>query len=177
MKYELLELRPQMIDENTGVYELLQELPAVDEFNQHNEYNGLTKAEVKLLINKKMQYAYGIGNDEDHPRCENYILFTNGLPVVIGGLMLEMTDFWRKHRGHLWHKTRPSERRKGFCTKFLELVIKRAKELGFKELLAQCNINNLGSNKALQNNKFAICKNPLCPDWDDTNFYKKSLVE
>lgn len=175
MKYEIRELRSQMIDENLGVYELLQELPAVDEFDQHNEYNGLSKDEVKKLINKKTQYAYGIGCDEDNPKCEHFVLFVDGKPCVLGCLMLEMTDFWKKHRGHIWFKTRPSERGKGFATKFLELAIERAKILGLKELLTQCNIHNICSNKVMQNNGFTKYTNPLCPDRKDTNFYKKQL--
>ena len=176
MKYKLLELRSYMIDdEEMGVYEMLQELPAVDEFDQHNEYAGLSKEECKNLINKMMQYAYGFNNSEDYPRCENYIMFADDKPVVLGGLMLEMTDSWRKYRGHIWYKTRPSERKKGYCTKFTEFVVERAKELGYTKLISQCDVNNYGSNKVLQNNGFTTYINPLCPDWDDTNFYEKDL--
>ena len=105
----------------------------------------------------------------------NFILFADNKPVVIGGLMLEMTDFWKKHRGHFWYKTRPTARKKGHCTKFLELIVKRAKELGYKELFSQRDINNYGSNKVMINNGFTTYINPLCPDWDDTNFYRKDL--
>ena len=64
MKIEFLELRDYMITENLGVYEMLQELPKLDEFEQHNEYHGLTKKEVIQKINLKMQFAYGLENDE-----------------------------------------------------------------------------------------------------------------
>ena len=175
MEYKLLELRSYMIDNNSGVYEMLQEMPKVDEFEQTNAYHGLSKEETKKLINKMMQHAYGFNNSEDYPKCENFILFADNKPVVIGGLMLEMTDFWRKHRGHFWYKTRPSERKKGHGTKFLELLVNRAKELGYKELFSQCDINNYGSNKVMLNNGFKTYTNPLCPDWDDTNFYRKDL--
>ena len=70
MKYELLELRSYMIDNDTGVYEMLQEMPAVDEFDQHNEYYGLSKEDTKNLINKMMRHAYGFDNSEDYPKCE-----------------------------------------------------------------------------------------------------------
>lgn len=175
MKYKLLELRPYMIDENDDVYNMLQEIPLVDEFDQHNEYKGLTKKEIKEKINKMMQYAYGFNNTQDFPKCENFILYADNKPVCVGGLMLEMTDFWRKYRGHIWYKTRPSERKKGHCTQFVKLLIERATDLGIQELLSQCNINNYGSNKVLINNGFSTYINPLCPDWDDTNFYKKIL--
>lgn len=175
MKYKLLELRSYMIDDNDSVYQMLQELPAVDEFEQHNPFNGLSKHEVKDLINKMMKHAYGFDNSEDFPKCERFILFVDDKPVVLGGLMLEMTDYWRKHRGHIWYKTVPSERRKGYGSIFVKLLCERAKQMGYKELIAQCDINNYGSNKVLQNNGFKTYINPLCPDWDDTNFYKKEL--
>ena len=89
MKYQLRELRTWMIDEDCGVYEMLQEIPAVDEFEQHNEYNGLSKEQVKEKIAEKMRFAYGFNNNEDNPKCENFILFVDGIPVVMGGLMLE----------------------------------------------------------------------------------------
>lgn len=173
--YKLLELRPWMIDENSGVYEMLQEIPAIDEFEQHNQYNGMTKKEVKETIVKMMCHAYGFNNNENYPKCENYILFVNDIPVCIGGLMLEMTDFWRKHRGHIWYKTRPTAQKQGYCTKFTELLCLRAKEFNLEEITAQCDINNYGSNKVLLNNKFETYINPLCPNWNDTKFYRKKL--
>ncbi len=36
--YRLLELRPWMIEEDTGVYEMLQECPKEDVFEQTNEF-------------------------------------------------------------------------------------------------------------------------------------------
>lgn len=175
MNFKLLELRSYMIDEDTGVYEMLQEIPAVDEFDQHNEYYGLSKDETKKLINKMMSHAYGLNNSRDFPKCDHYILFVEGKPVSMGCLMFEMTDYWRRHRGHFWYKTRPSERRKGYGTKLLELIVQRAKELGLTHLISQCDINNYGSNKVMINNGFTTYINPLCPDWDDTNFYKKDI--
>lgn len=175
MIFKLRELRTWMIDEDCGVYEMLQEIPAVDEFDQHNEYNSLSKQEVKDKIAAMMQYAYGFNNSEDYPKCENFILFANNKPVVIGGLMLEMTDFWRKHRGHIWYKTRPSERKKGYCSQFVKMLCERAKEFGMQEIISQCAVSNIGSNKVLLNNGFNKYINPLCPSWSDTNFYKKTL--
>ena len=175
MKYKILELRSYMIDENLGVYEMLQELPPVDEFNQHNEYYGLNKEETKNLINKMMSYAYGFNNTQDYPKCEHFILFANEKPVAIGCLMNEMTDFWAKYRGHIWFKTRPTERKKGYGTKILQLIVNRAKELGYSYLIAQCNKNNYGSNKVFTNNGFITYVNPLCPDRIETNFYKMNL--
>lgn len=176
MIFKLRELRTWMIDEDCGVYEMLQEIPAIDEFGQHNEYNGMSKQEVKEKIVEMMRYAYGFDNSEDFPRCENFILFANDKPVVIGGLMLEMTEFWSKHRGHIWYKTRPTERKKGYCSHFTKMLCERAKEFGMKEIISQCDVSNIGSNKVLLNNGFKTYKHPLCLDWNEINFYKKSLT-
>lgn len=175
MKYKILELRPYMIDENDELYQMLQEIPAVDEFDQHNEYHGMNKEQVKARIAKMMQHAYNLNVNQDYPQCENFVFYVNNKPVCIGGLMIQMDDFWRRHRGHIWYKTRPSERKKGYCTMFVKLLCERAKDLGFKEITSQCDINNYGSNKVLLNNGFTTYTNPLCPDWDDTNFYRKEL--
>ena len=82
---------------------------------------------------------------------------------------------WKRHSGNIWYKTRPSEHGKGYATKFVELLCERAKELGIKEIIAQCDNKNKGSNKVLINNNFTIYENTLCKGWDDTNFYKKTL--
>lgn len=175
MEYILKELRSYMIDENCGVYQMLQEIPATDEFNQCNEFYGLSKQEVKQKIDKLMKHAYGFDNCEDFPKCEHFILFANDKPVVVGALMLEMTEFWKKHRGHIWYKTRPSERNKGYCNIFVKMLCERAQIFGYKELLAQCNVNNIASNKVLLQNNFKQYKNPLCPNSISTIFYKKTL--
>lgn len=175
MEFKLRELRTWMIDEDCGVYEMLQEIPAVDEFEQHNEYHGLSKQEVKEKIAEKMRYAYGFNNDEDNPKCENFILFADDRPVVIGGFMLEMTDYWKKYRGHIWYKTRPSERKKGYCTQFTKMLCERGKEFNFNELYSQCAVVNIGSNKVLLNNGFEKYTYPPCKDWNETNFYRKKI--
>lgn len=174
-KYQLLELRSYMIDNDSNVYEMLQEFPKVDEFNQHNPYSGLSKDDTKSRINEITKYAYGIDNSLENPKCEHFVLFANDRPVALGCLMLEMNDYWRKCRGHFWYKTRPSERKKGYGTILLKLLVERARIFGFPELLGQCNIHNIGSNKIMLKNGFSKYDNCLRPGDDETNFYKKKL--
>ena len=129
MVFRLRELRTWMIDEDCGVYEMLQEIPEVDEFEQHNDYYGLSKQEVKQKIAEMMRYAYGFNNNEDYPKCENFILFADNKPVVIGGFMLEMTDYWSKHRGHIWYKTRHSERKKRLLYTIYKNALRKGKRV------------------------------------------------
>ena len=173
MEYLLLELRPYMIDVNDDLYEMLQEIPYKDEFDQTNEFYGKTKQQIKDEINAKMKIAYSLNLSRNVLPNETYVLYVDGKPVCMGGLRLRLNNYWKKHSGNIWYKTRPSHRRKGYATILAKLICERAKDLGMSELVAQCDVNNVGSNKVLQNNGFKTY--PLCPDWDDTNFYKKKL--
>lgn len=171
--YKLVELRSSLLDDK--LLKMLQEIPKIDEFGQTNEYFGKTKEEIIDEINSRMAVAYSLTLSRNILPAENYILYFNDYPVCIGGLRFKLNNFWKRHGGNIWYKTRPSERGKGHCTKFVELIEKRAKELGMRELIAQCDKNNIGSNKVLQKNGFVIYDNPLCKNWNDTNFYKKTL--
>ena len=175
MKFLLLELRPWMLEVNNDVYEMLQEIPAKDEFGQTNEFFGKSKIQIKDEINEKMKVAYSLKLSRNILPNETYILYADGKPVSIGGLRLKLNNYLKKHSGNIWYKTRPSERHKSYASVLTKLMCERAKDLGMTELIAQCNINNYGSNKVLQNNGFKPYINPLCSDWDDTNFYKKQL--
>lgn len=176
MKYKLLKLRKTLITKSTGVFEMLQEIPAVDNFEQTNQFFGLNKLETINLINHLADYAKGINTNEDNPKCEHFVLFDENKPVALGALMLEMTEFWQKHRGHIWFKTRPSERNKGYATILLELLCKKAEKYGIKQITGQANIENHASNRVFEKNNFVQYINPLCPDWDDTIFWKKTLI-
>ncbi len=174
MKYRLQELRSNLLDDE--LFRMFQEIPKTDEFGQTNEYYGKTKEKIIEEINFRMRVAYSLTLSRNVLPAENYILYVDDKPVCIGGLRFRLNNYWKKHSGNIWYKTRPSEQKKGYCSKFVELICERAKELGMKELLSQCDIHNYGSNKVLLNNGFEKYINPLCPDWDDTNFYRKSLV-
>lgn len=170
MKYLLLELRSWMLDANDDLYDMLQEMPFKDEFEQTNEFFGKTKQQIKDIIDSKMKVAYSLTLSRNVLPNENYVLYADGKPVCIGGLRLKLNDYWIRHSGNIWYKTRPSERRKGYATNFVKMLCERAKCFGMTEVLAQCNINNAGSNKVLQNNGFKKYENTT-----HTNFYKKGL--
>lgn len=173
MKYQLLELRSSLL--NDELFNMLQEIPKTDEFGQTNKYYGKTRKEIVEEINSRMRVAYSLTLSRNVLPAENYILYVNGKPVCIGGLRLKLNNYWKRHSGNIWYKTRPSERGKGYATKFVKLLCERARELGMKQLFAQCDIKNKGSNKVLINNSFTIYENTLCKGWNDTNFYKKTL--
>lgn len=54
--------------------------------------------------------------------------------------------------GHIGDGIRPSERRKGYATKIIELALVECKKLGIKKVLLVCDKDNIGSQKSIINN-------------------------
>ncbi len=75
--------------------------------------------------------------------------------------------------GHIGYGIRPSERRKGYATKLLELSLLKAKELGIERALVVCDADNIASEKT-------ILKNGGVPDIDyieeDGNIIKRFWI-
>jgi predicted acetyltransferase len=54
--------------------------------------------------------------------------------------------------GHIGYGVPPSERKKGYATKMLELTLIEAKKLGIENAFVTCYTENIGSNKTIVNN-------------------------
>lgn len=62
-----------------------------------------------------------------------------------------LNDFL-KDFGHIGYSVRPTERRKGYATEILRLVLEYAKEIGLREVNLSCIVDNIGSRKAIIKN-------------------------
>ena len=56
------------------------------------------------------------------------------------------------HGGNIGYLIRPSERGKGYGAKLLHLALEKAQLLGIKNVLVTCRVENIGSNKVIENN-------------------------
>lgn len=63
-----------------------------------------------------------------------------------------LDEYFFKYGGHIGYNVRPSERRKGYGTKALELGLIEAKKLGIQKVLVTCDNNNLPSKKIIEAN-------------------------
>jgi len=149
-KIELKELRPDLA--GNDLFEMFQEIPKLDEFQEENNLNGVSKKLFPLCLEYMYRREYGFELSKTQIPTINFILYINNFPVGVAGLRPKLNDFYKKHGGHIWYKIRPSERKKGYGTKILELVLERAKWLGISEILMQCNVENIGSIKVMENN-------------------------
>ena len=67
------------------------------------------------------------------------------------------------HGGHIGEGIRPSERRKGYATKMIGLVLEECRKLGIKRVLMVCYKDNIGSRKSIIKNG-GILENEILAD-------------
>ncbi|MCR2821274.1 GNAT family N-acetyltransferase [Lederbergia panacisoli] len=73
---------------------------------------------------------------------------------IIGAVNIRhrLTETLFNSGGHIGYGIRPSERKKGYATKLLELSLEKAKELGINKALVVCDENNVASEKTILKN-------------------------
>ena len=61
-------------------------------------------------------------------------------------------EFLEKYGGHIGYSVCPSERKKGYATQMLRLVLPECKRLGIDKVLVTCEQGNEGSKRTILNN-------------------------
>lgn len=91
---------------------------------------------------------------EDGFVCHSTFWLLNEAGKIVGtsNIRHALTDKLLIEGGHIGYGIRPSQRRKGYATKILELSLIEAKKLGIKKALITCNKDNIGSKKAILKN-------------------------
>lgn len=72
--------------------------------------------------------------------------------VARGSIRHDLTEHLRHIGGHIGYAVRPSERRKGYGTEILRLMLPEAKRLGINPVLITCDADNVGSRKIIERN-------------------------
>ena len=73
--------------------------------------------------------------------------------------------------GHIGYSVRPSERRKGYATKMLALVLEEARKIGLEKALLTCDVDNVASVKVIVKNG-GVLEREMPFDWDGEKYYK-----
>lgn len=78
---------------------------------------------------------------------ETFFLIRENDDRIVGmiDIRLALNEFLKKYGGNIGYSIRPTERRKGYNKINLYLALKFCQEKGLKEVLLDCDFNNLGS--------------------------------
>lgn len=73
---------------------------------------------------------------------------------IVGGIELRtsLNDKLRRIGGHIGYSVLPNERRKGYATEMLRLMLIEAEKIGLEKVLVTCDIDNVGSIKTIERN-------------------------
>ena len=89
---------------------------------------------------------------KDWITTDTYLAFESGHPVGIICLRHELNDFLNDF-GHIGYSVRPSQRKKGYATKMLGLILERARQIGLDEVKLSSMHDNKASIKTILKNK------------------------
>ncbi|PGM97367.1 GNAT family N-acetyltransferase [Bacillus cereus] len=105
------------------------------------------------MIQELLDAHNGINIPETWVPDSTYWLVTNENKIV-GAVNIRhsLTDHLFNAGGHIGYGIRPSERRKGYATKLLELSLEKTKELNITKALVVCDEVNAASEKTILHN-------------------------
>ena len=172
MKTKIVELRPYMLGESVEIYKMFQEVPEKEEYNQTNEFYGLDPESTRIKICEMMQKEYCINTKTAESPSIIYVFYVDDRPVGFAGMKMKINRYWVVHSATIWYKIRPSERGKGYGTRLVDKLVKRANDFGLTYLNASTSIDNYASRRILVKNGFSISNQE-----SNTIFYKLQLKE
>ena len=137
------------------IIDMLKEWIAYNE--QHPKANTSPYA---IFKNVYHDFDYYLNNLEIKEANDNlvadstFFCFDDQRNIMVGAVNIrhDLNEYLLKYGGHIGDGVRPSERRKGYATKMINLALKECKKLKIKRVLLVCDKNNIGSAKSIINN-------------------------
>lgn len=103
-------------------------------------------------VQRAKDHVCGIGLPEGWVPFNTYWLVCKNRIIGTCELRHRLTEALRKCGGHSGYSVRPSERRKGYGTGMLGLVLQKAKALGIERVLVTCSDDNIASARVIEKN-------------------------
>ncbi|MFF2884267.1 GNAT family N-acetyltransferase [Bacillus toyonensis] len=105
------------------------------------------------MIQELLDAHNGVNLPESWVPDSTYWLVTDENKIVgVVNIRHSLTEHLFNTGGHIGYGIRPSERRKGYATKLLELSLEKTKELNIEKVLVVCDEVNTGSEKTILHN-------------------------
>lgn len=104
------------------------------------------------FVRRLKDAARGLGIHENYVPSSVYWLVRGGRMLGICSLRHELNERLRDYGGHIGYSVRPSERRKGYATLMLALVLDKARQRGNDRVLITCDKDNIASARVILKN-------------------------
>jgi predicted acetyltransferase len=142
---KLIDPRPDLVAE---FREMASEWREADEGKFCDAFGDFA-AYVDALARKKQPN----GLPADRVPSSTFWLVADGCRIVgTSRLRHWLVPHLEKEGGHIGYDIRPSERRKGYGTKLLTLMLVKARDLGLSEVIVTCDSDNVGSMRIIEKN-------------------------
>ena len=134
-----------------------QALEYIEEFKKYNSeihgVGGLTRYldDYEGWLDKLEEYRVMEPNPKKVP-SETFMFIRKSDNRLVGMISLRFTlnEALREHGGHIGYSIRPTERRKGYASYQLYLVLKYCDILGLKDVLITCDKTNIASASVIE---------------------------
>lgn len=131
-------------------YEMYQDIP-YREIGSENDMCGKDYSTFQTYLEQCIKNET-IPDSCFHDATTNrYIYYVDDYPIGEVGIRTSLNDFWINKGSQLFYKIRISERRKGYGMRMMKLALEECKKLGFRQVRANCNDINYGSQKLIMN--------------------------
>lgn len=127
-------------------------------FKVSKSYKDFTEEEIREFFPRYVEFMLNCEKKETIEKkgwveAESYFICKDG--KMIGELMFRKRlnpYLLTNSLGHIGYKIKQSERRKGYASEALRLMLEKAWNDGYTELMVSCNENNIGSSKVIERN-------------------------
>lgn len=118
----------------------------------HGDHRDLVIADFPAFLARCRDFAAGRNLPEGYVPQTDYWLFRGNVLVATCRLRHRLNEHLSQHGGHIGYDVRPAERRHGYATKMLAMVLDKARQLGLSRVMLTCDKQNIASARTIQRN-------------------------
>jgi predicted acetyltransferase len=147
--FETLELIEPREDFQAEYLEFVEEFRQAGEGDELPGGGGTLQGDFSDFVRRLLDHGRGIGLPEGRVPASTFWLVRGRRILGVCNLRHTLNDFLRDYGGHIGYSIRPSERRKGYATQMLRMVLERARERGIDRARITCDAKNIASAKVI----------------------------
>ena len=147
----------QQYGDEFNMFSIIEEL-LNSYFKTSKSYKDFTEEEIRKFFPRYVEFTLNCEKKEtiekkDWIEADSYFICKDGKMIGEISFRKRLNPYLLKNSlGHIGYKIKYSERRKGYCSEALKLMLEKAWNEGYTELMISCKENNIGSAKVIEKN-------------------------